>query len=84
MPRRSKRGISVHLGLQGSWRRNWWLGFGVADNLGPGSEQAGTRPGSSAAVIARNFGNGFGGVWLIGYRLAEGQNPSQSTGNGLE
>lgn len=27
---------------------NGWLGFGVADNLGPGSERAGTTPGSSA------------------------------------
>lgn len=35
------------------------------------------------AIIAWNFGNGFDGVWLIGYRRAERQNPSQSTESGL-
>lgn len=52
--------------------RDRWLGFGVADSLGPGL--GGRAPGQEAqlALIVWNFGNGFGGVWPIGYSWAEG------------
>lgn len=71
--------IPVRLGLRGSWGEigGWISGLLTTWVLAPSRRAPGQ--GVQPAVIAWNFGNGFGGVWLIGYRGAEGQNPSQST-----
>ena len=57
--------------------RNQWLGFGVADNLGPGSEQAGTRPGSSAGSNCLELRKWI--WWRVADWLQAGreENPSQ-------
>lgn len=75
--------IPVRVGLRGSWGEigGWISGLLTTWVLAPSRRAPGQ--GVQPAVIAWNFGNGFGGVWLIGYRGAEGQNPSQSTRSSL-
>lgn len=74
--------VLVHLGLRGGWGEIGAWDSGLLITWVLALSRRALCQGAQPAVIAWNFGNGFGGVWLTGYRRAEEQNPSQGTGSG--